>query len=56
VCDITPEHPSLSRIHAVVQLGKEGRIELIDLNSTHGTFINGKSIDSFVLLYYFDYV
>lgn len=48
VCDIVPEHPSLSRIHAVIQLGKEGRIEIMDFKSTHGTFVNGKQINPFV--------
>ena len=48
VCDIVPEHPSLSRIHAVIQLGKEGRIEIMEFKSTHGTFVNGKQIKPFV--------
>ena len=51
VCDIAPEHPSLSRIHAVIQLGKEGRIEIMDFHSTHGTFVNGEKISSFVVLF-----
>ena len=48
VCDIVPEHPSLSRIHAVIQLGKGGRIEIMDFKSTHGTFVNGVQIKPFV--------
>ena len=48
VCDIVPEHPSLSRIHAVIQLGKKGRIEIMDFKSTHGTFVNGEQIKPFV--------
>ena len=45
-CDITLEHPSLSRYHAVVQYckvpqdGKEKGWYLYDLDSTHGTWIN----------------
>lgn len=44
-CDITMEHPSLSRYHAVVQYcGTQGQHDigwyLYDLDSTHGTWIN----------------
>jgi len=45
-CDITMDHPSLSRYHAVVQFckvpkdGKEKGWYLYDLDSTHGTWIN----------------
>ena len=51
VCDIVPEHPSLSRIHAVLQHGKEGRLEILDFKSTHGTYLNGKEIKAFVFQY-----
>ena len=40
----------MSRIHAVIQLGKEGRIEIMDFKSTHGTFVNGKQIKPFVVI------
>lgn len=45
-CDVTLEHPSLSRYHAVVQYCKtqtdsyEKGWYLLDLDSTHGTWIN----------------
>ncbi|XP_046545133.1 kanadaptin-like isoform X2 [Haliotis rubra] len=45
-CDVTMEHPSLSRYHAVVQFSasdSEKRAKgwyLYDLDSTHGTWIN----------------
>ncbi|XP_060067559.1 kanadaptin-like [Ylistrum balloti] len=45
-CDVTMDHPSLSRYHAVIQYCKnteEGREKgwyLYDLDSTHGTWIN----------------
>ncbi len=48
MCDIVPEHPSLSRIHAVIQMGDEGRIEVMDFKSTHGTFLNGDQLKPFV--------
>ena len=48
VCDIVPEHPSTSRIHACVQLGTDGRIEVMDFKSTHGTFLNGNQLKPFV--------
>jgi len=52
-CDIQPEHPSLSRYHAILQYSngaddtsiKEG-FYLYDLNSTHGTFLNKGKIES----------
>ena len=48
ICDIVPEHPSLSRIHACIQMGQEGRIEIMDFKSTHGTFLNGEQVKPFV--------
>ena len=51
-CDVTMEHPSLSRFHAVVQYcalsnsrHRQGWY-LYDLESTHGTFLNKKKIDA----------
>ncbi|XP_051578382.1 kanadaptin-like isoform X2 [Myxocyprinus asiaticus] len=54
VCDVSLEHPSISRYHAVVQYrGKEGQDEVVgeergfyvyDLGSTHGTFVNKNKI------------
>jgi pSer/pThr/pTyr-binding forkhead associated (FHA) protein len=51
-CDIQPEHPSLSRYHAILQYSngaddssmKEG-FYLYDLSSTHGTFLNKNKIE-----------
>ena len=48
VSDIVPEHPSISRIHAVVQMGKDGRVEVMDFRSTHGTFLNKEQLKPFV--------
>ncbi|KAK3093167.1 hypothetical protein FSP39_012127 [Pinctada imbricata] len=49
-CDVTMEHPSLSRHHAVVQYCKHPTEEyqrgvyLYDLDSTHGTWINKNKV------------
>uniref|UniRef100_A0AAY5EXM0 FHA domain-containing protein n=1 Tax=Electrophorus electricus TaxID=8005 RepID=A0AAY5EXM0_ELEEL len=54
VCDISLEHPSISRYHAVVQyrehsgeqgvMGEEIGFYVYDLGSTHGTFVNKNKI------------
>uniref|UniRef100_A0A9J7YJI6 Solute carrier family 4 member 1 adaptor protein n=1 Tax=Cyprinus carpio carpio TaxID=630221 RepID=A0A9J7YJI6_CYPCA len=54
VCDVSLEHPSISRYHAVVQyrgragqdgvLGEEKGFYAYDLGSTHGTFVNKNKI------------
>uniref|UniRef100_A0A8C1YFQ0 Solute carrier family 4 member 1 adaptor protein n=1 Tax=Cyprinus carpio TaxID=7962 RepID=A0A8C1YFQ0_CYPCA len=54
VCDVSLEHPSISRYHAVVQYrGRAGQDEVVgeekgfyayDLGSTHGTFVNKNKI------------
>ncbi|XP_043088694.1 kanadaptin [Puntigrus tetrazona] len=54
VCDVSLEHPSISRYHAVVQyrgragqdgvLGEEKGFYVYDLGSTHGTFVNKNKI------------
>lgn len=54
VCDVSLEHPSISRYHAVVQyrgragqdgvLGEEKAFYAYDLGSTHGTFVNKNKI------------
>ena len=50
-CDITLEHPSLSRYHAVLQYSgpsspstKEQGWYIFDLDSTHGTWINKRKV------------
>eukprot|EP00124_Ichthyophonus_hoferi_P005303 Ihof_evm1s736 gene=Ihof_evmTU1s736 len=40
ICDITMEHPSISRYHAVIQHRDNGGVYLYDLGSTHGTHLN----------------
>lgn len=54
VCDISLEHPSISRYHAVVQyrsevgetgaMGEEHGFYIYDLGSTHGTFVNKNKV------------
>ncbi|XP_056623278.1 kanadaptin [Triplophysa dalaica] len=54
VCDVSLEHPSISRYHAVLQfrglagqygeVGEERGFFVYDLGSTHGTFVNKSKI------------
>lgn len=54
VCDVSLEHPSISRYHAVLQyrgragqdeeVGEERGFYVYDLGSTHGTFVNKSKI------------
>ena len=45
-CDYILEHPSISRLHAAIQLrGEDQSIMLVDLQSAQGTFINKKKCD-----------
>lgn len=57
-CDICSEHPSSSRLHAVLQFGRRPPDEqqgfyLFDLKSVHGTFLNKSRIpaEEFVRLH-----
>lgn len=43
-CDISMEHGSVSRHHALLQFGSD-RIHLYDLGSTHGTWLGKSRID-----------
>jgi pSer/pThr/pTyr-binding forkhead associated (FHA) protein len=45
-CDVSMEHPSISRYHAVIQFNCQGDAFLYDLNSVHGTFLNKKKMDA----------
>jgi dsRNA-specific ribonuclease len=45
-CDVSMEHPSISRYHAVIQFDQQGAAFLYDLNSVHGTFLNKEKITS----------
>ena len=44
--DISLEHESISRKHAVIQFGPRNTAFIFDLGSTHGTFMNKRQIPS----------
>ena len=46
-CDVVMEHPSASRLHAVIQFREDNSLPYIyDAGSIHGTFVNKKRIPS----------
>lgn len=42
--DVILQHPSISRQHAVILHGKSGNMYLMDLASSHGTFVNKRKL------------
>ena len=46
-CDVQLDHPSISRQHACVVHHENGGLYVIDLKSSHATFINGKPLRPF---------
>ncbi|CAG8492183.1 2259_t:CDS:10 [Dentiscutata heterogama] len=46
VCDLSMEHPSISRYHAIIQFNNKGDIFIYDLDSAHGTRVNKQRISS----------
>lgn len=42
--DLTLDHPQISRFHARLALQGDGTLQITDLNSTNGTFINGQQL------------
>ncbi|MEM6269658.1 MAG: FHA domain-containing protein [Bacteroidota bacterium] len=47
-CDLVIDMPTISRKHAAFRLGSGGAIALTDLNSTNGTYVNGRRISGTV--------
>ncbi|GAX74839.1 hypothetical protein CEUSTIGMA_g2285.t1 [Chlamydomonas eustigma] len=47
--DVVCDHPSLSRLHAAVCFqGMTGKCMVLDLGSTHGTYVNGERVEQAV--------
>jgi len=44
--DLRLEHPSISRRHSMFGHGSSGNLYVMDLGSSHGTFVNGKRLES----------
>ena len=44
-CDLALDDDGVSRRHAKIAISQEGVVNLIDLDSTNGTFINGARVD-----------
>jgi adenylate cyclase len=48
-CTITIRDPAASRTHAEIRQTPQGRYVLVDLKSTHGTYVAGKKITELIL-------
>lgn len=48
-CDISINHPSVSRVHAEIRRLGEGRYEFVDLESANGVRVNGVELPSTLL-------
>ena len=42
--DLCLDVPLMSRLHCRVEVGTDGRVEVVDLDSTNGTWIDGERI------------
>ncbi len=48
-CQVTLNHPQVSRQHAVIEGQADGRCVVRDLGSTNGTYVNGHAIHTHIL-------
>ena len=48
-CDVSINHPSVSRVHAEIRRVSEGRYEFVDLGSANGVRVNGAEMPSTLL-------
>jgi ABC-type multidrug transport system ATPase subunit/pSer/pThr/pTyr-binding forkhead associated (FHA) protein len=44
-CDVALDHALISRQHAALETDEHGRVTVIDLGSTQGTYVNGTRVD-----------
>eukprot|EP01132_Coremiostelium_polycephalum_P001172 gene1172-1483_t len=44
ICNYVLNHPTVSRKHALIAHDTQGKLQILDLNSLHGTFIENKRI------------
>ena len=42
--DLQIDHPSVSKIHAVIRMNTDGALMIADTGSTNGTFVNGRRL------------
>ncbi|MFN2594554.1 MAG: protein kinase [Actinomycetota bacterium] len=49
-CDLTLRDEKVSRRHAFLLVGDDGRVDLQDLRSTNGVYVNGDRVDGSMLL------
>ena len=47
-CEFILENPTISRYHSCIYFSHEMEVILIDLNSTHGTFLNKDKLEPLI--------
>ena len=43
-CEVAVDSPEISRVHAQLSLIKDGRLQITDMGSLNGTFVNGRRV------------
>ena len=43
-CEVAVDSPEISRVHAQLSLLKDGRLQITDMGSLNGTFVNGRRV------------